>query len=120
MPSYASHARNAMELSGAEMIWLFNMVPHELREKYVHWMNDLYYTRVAETNMYIYGDLSRMPDNSTYIPDITMRTDEGFVPDIKRDFYNAAADIIPPPFSFRWVQQNMITTLYRVVAHTNH
>jgi hypothetical protein len=103
MPSFASYARHAMELSGAEMVWLFNTISHEQREEYVKWMDNLYYNRVAETNMYIYGDLSRMPDNSSYVSDITWKTDEGFVPDIERDFYYATSDAVPPPYSFMYV-----------------
>jgi hypothetical protein len=110
MPFFASYAYHAMKLSGAEMVWLFNTVSHDQREEYVRWMDDLYYNRVAETNMYTYGDLSRMPANNTYVSDITLQTDEtwkvdgGFESDIERDFYYTTADVVPPPYSFTYVQ----------------
>jgi hypothetical protein len=111
MPSFVSYAHNAMKLSGAEMVWLFNTVPHDLREEYVHWMNGLYYNRVADTNMYTYGDLSRMPHVSSYVPDITWKTDDGFVPDIERDFYYATSDVVPPPYSFLYVKERCVYIL---------
>jgi hypothetical protein len=114
MPSFASYASNVMKLSGAEMVWLFNTVLHDLREEYVQWMNHLYYERVAETNMYIYGDLSRIPDNSSYVPDITWKTEEGFVPDIERDYYYATSDVVPPPDSFMYVPKNMVSLRFSV------
>jgi hypothetical protein len=107
-----------MKLSGAEMVWLFNTVPHELRKKYVHWMNGLYYNRVADTNMYIYGDLTRMPDNSTYVPDITWITDQGFEPDIERDFYYATSDVVPPPYSFVYVPNKPCSSFCGLIALT--
>jgi hypothetical protein len=107
-----------MKLSGAEMVWLFNTVPHELRKKYVHWMNGLYYNRVADTNMYIYDDLTRMPDNSTYVPDITWITEEGFVPDIERDFYYATSDVVPPPYSFVYVPNKLCSSFCEFIALT--
>jgi hypothetical protein len=121
VPSFVSYAHNAIKLSGAEMVWFFTSVSYELREEYVHWMNDLYYNRVAETNMYVYGDLTRMPDNNTYIPDITWITDEGFVPDIERDLYFAASDVVPPPYSFGYVPKDMIFRFLRsYCSHKNH
>ena len=82
------------------MVWMFNTVPHELREEYIAWENNQYYDRVAEAHMIVYGDLTRMPDNSSYVPDITWKTSEGFVPDIERDFYYATSETVPPPYSY--------------------
>jgi hypothetical protein len=118
MPSFAFYAQHAMKLSGAEMVWFFNTVPHGLREEYVRWMNGVYYDRVVETNMYIYGDLSRMPDKYSYVPNITWKTDEGFVPDIERDYYYATSDVVPPPDSFKYVPETMFFhSLWKCSTH---
>jgi len=90
-----------INLSGAEMVWLFNKVPHNLRDDYIRWSNEHYYDRVIETNMLVYGDLSRMPNNSTYIPHIAWRTPEGvFEPQTEQEFYYATSEVVPPPSSF--------------------
>jgi len=99
MPYFASYAMHYMKLSGNEMVWLHNMVPHHLREEYVEWSNANYYDHLVEANMLVYGDLTRMPENSSYVPDITWKTEEGFVPEPERDIYYSTVDVIPPPFS---------------------
>ncbi len=104
MPYFASYAKNSMKMSGAEMVWLFNTVPHSLREEYIQWSNDQYYNRVAEANMFVYGDLTRMPDNSSYVADITWKTDDGFVPEPERELYYATSEVVPPVFSYVYVR----------------
>jgi hypothetical protein len=100
MPYFASYAMHYMKLSGNEMVWLHNTVPHNLREEYIEWSNANYYDRLVEANMFVYGDLSRMPDNSSYVPDITWKTEEeGFVSEPEREFYYATTEVVPPPFS---------------------
>ena len=62
------------------MVWLHKMVPHNLREEYVEWSNANYYDYLVEANMLVYGDLTRMPENSSDVPDITWKPEkEGFV-----------------------------------------
>jgi hypothetical protein len=105
MPYFASYAMHSMKLSGSEMVWLFNMVPHHQREEYVKWSNEQYYDRVVEANMFVYGDLTRIPDNSTYIPDITYKTPEHvFEPQTEQEYYYATSEVIPPPYSFVYVK----------------
>jgi hypothetical protein len=96
---------HSMQLSGAEMVWLFNVVPHHQRQAYVQWSNEEYYDRVAEANMFVYGDLTRIPDNSTYVPDITFKTPEGvFEPEPEQEYYYATSEVVPPPHSFVYVK----------------
>jgi hypothetical protein len=103
MPYFASYAQNALVQSGGETAFLFTRVPHHLREDYAEWQNTVHYGRVKEANEIVYGDLSRMPDNSSYIPDITWKTEEGFVPDMEREYYFATSEVVPPPMSFGYV-----------------
>jgi hypothetical protein len=93
-----------MKLSGGEMVWLFNMVPHNLRKEYVQWQSENYLKTITEANLHVYGDLSRMPNASSYVTDITWKTLEGkFEPEPDQDFYYATSQIIPPPFSAVYV-----------------
>ena len=97
---FESYAANTIKQTGAENMVLFTIVPGDLREPYVSWMNNQYYDIVAEGNMLRYGNLDRMPSNSTYQADIIMASPKGFIPDNERDSYHAVSVWSPPPFSF--------------------
>ena len=87
-----------MTLSGYEMVWLHNMVPHTPQEEYVEWYNANYYDNLVEVNMLMYGDLTRMSENSSYVPDISWKTeDEGMVSEPEREFYYATVDVFLLP-----------------------
>ena len=108
MPFFASSAMHYMELSGSEMIWMHNMVPHNLRQEYIRWSNANYLDHLTEANLFVYGDLTRMPEDSSYVADITLKTDEGFVSEPEeRELYYATTDVIPPPFSSGYVSKNV-------------
>jgi len=102
MPYFASYAMHYMKLSGSEMVWFHNKVTHDQREEYMKWSSEHYYDRFAKTNMFVYGDLTRMPNRSTYIGDINWKNNDThlFEPYAEQEFYYATVDVVPPPFSF--------------------
>ena len=116
LPYFASHAIHYIELCDSEMVWMHNMVPHSLRKDYVQWSNANYLDHLAEANMFVYGDLSRMPESSSYVDDITGKTDEGFVSESEREFYFATTDVIPPPFSSGYVRRKSCVVFCGVLS----
>lgn len=100
LPFYESYARHAIQQTGVEIMVVNNVVPKAERTKYEAWTSEHYYDMVAEGHMIKNGNLDAMPDNTTFIPQITRASADGNIPDIDRDSYFAVWNWSPPPFSF--------------------
>ena len=100
LPLYETYARHAIEQTGAEIMVVNNVVSKEDRAAYEKWTSEHYYEMISEAHMIKNGNLDSMPDNSTFIPQITRASPDGNIPDIERDSYFAVWNWSPPPFSF--------------------
>jgi len=69
--------------------------------------------------MFIYGDLKRMANRSTYIGDINWKNNEThvFEPYAEQEFYYATVNVVPPPSSFVYVQSSLVWAFLVLISH---
>ena len=77
-----------------------NVVPNVNRSAYEAWTQEHFYDMVKEAHMLYYENLDSLPDNSSFVPNITKASPEGNVPDDERGSYFAVWNWSPPPFSY--------------------
>jgi hypothetical protein len=103
LPLFETYAKNALLLSRAETLQIFNVVTK--REEYISYATENYKQWVAEGHLHKHGSVGARDDHA-YNPFISMMTSEGPVADLERNVYFAAWTSSPPPDSYGQINYN--------------